>query len=190
MAEIIGKKTKNEKGGVLYSAAFYEDGYVYKNMDAYDNPENYPPDEIVYIPEKGFPENGGMEEVPTDRVVGYTKQQLIALGGSTIAADAMFDMLTWQFPETLWIELCGDSNGNGHWIEAGKAYEKVYLPEFEKSIDRVGQAPVCYQEFFDNEWQDEACRREYLDELLKIGEVDDETIIGAMKDFAKETEME
>ncbi len=189
MKKIIGKKEVNEQGKIFYSAEFYEDGLIYKNMDAYDNPEKYSLSELVYIAENGFPEDSDRKNVPIDDVVGYTRQQLIDLAGSTITADVLFDALSWQSPELLWHEFCRDSDENGHWIEAGQAYEKVYLPEFDKDIDRVGQAPVCYQEFFDNEWQDEDCRKEFLDELLKKELIHSGTVADAMKDFDEEAEM-
>lgn len=50
--------------------------------------------------------------------------------------------------------------------EAEKAYKNVYLPEYGKDTDRTGQAPVCFEEFYTNEWQDGEYR-EYLRSKLK-----------------------
>ena len=53
--------------------------------------------------------------------------------------------------------------------EAEKAYKSVYLPEYGKDTDRTGQAPVCFEEFYTNEWQDDEYR-EYLRSRLKGSE--------------------
>ena len=47
------------------------------------------------------------------------------------------------------------------------AYEKIYLVEFDKDADRVGQEPVCFDEFFNNEWQDEEIRQYYSKRLAE-----------------------
>ena len=84
-------------------------------------------------------------------------------------AAELFDELAWQHPDTLWNEWCNDSNENGYWIEARWAYEKVYLPEYAVGVDRKGQEPVCSDEFFHVEWQDEEYRNYCLKRLTEIG---------------------
>lgn len=184
---IIGEKKVNAKGEICYTAEHYSnggsEGYIYKNFDAFLNPERYPEDEIVYIPEYGFPKKLGMTEIPKTEVKGYTRQSLIELSGSSMVADSLFDILSWQFPETLWNELCDDSDKNGHWIEAQMVYEKVYKPQFKMDHYRKKQAPVCYDEFFHNDWQDEKIRRSYLERLVELKFIDEGIVQEAMSDF-------
>ena len=180
-----GFKVVDDNGVTKYTAGEFvgdDKGLIYKNYDAFYNPEKYPDTEVVYIPETGFPEDN-KRYVPADLVNGYTRQNLIDLTGSTMAAESMFETLCWQAPETLWIEQCGDSDENGHYIEAQMAYEKAYVPDFVSDPDRKGQAPVCYDEFFNNEWQDEECRRHYLDRLVELGTIDENTASEAMSDL-------
>ncbi len=63
------------------------------------------------------------------------------------------------------------------------AYEKVYVPDFVSDPDRKGQAPVCYDEFFNNEWQDETCRQGYVNRLLELEAIDKSTAQEVMNDF-------
>lgn len=184
---IIGEKKINLNGETTYTAEYYSNGgssgYIYKNFDAFYHSEQYPEDELVYIPEYGFPEKSGMADIVETEVTGYTKRALIEMAGSTLAADSLFDILSWQFPETLWDELCDDSDENGHWIEAQMTYEKVYVPQFNADPDRKGQAPVCYDEFYNVEWQDKDSRQVYLERLVELGVVNKETADEAMDDF-------
>lgn len=190
--ENVGIKIVDKNGETLYTAGAYARygnyGHIYKNYAAFYEPEKYPEDEIVYIPEFGFPDHS-RENIHKDMVVGVTRKDLIELtGGERIAAN-FFERLSWQFPSTLWDEDCDDSDENGHWIEAYWAYEKVYLPEFAKDIDRTGQDPVCLNEFLDMEWKDEEYRRYCLDKLAEQGAIHADTIKDVMKDFQKEGEM-
>lgn len=123
--------------------------------------------EIVYIPEYGFPDDKS-ERVPAEKLLAsYTRQNLIDLTHCEVLAKELFEELSWQHPETLWDEWCDESDENGCWIEANWAYENVYLPEFADGIDRIGQEPVCYNEFFDNEWQDTEYRNYCLNRLVE-----------------------
>lgn len=192
--ENCGKKVKGKDGRYLYSGEYYlnggSDGFIYKNSVAFHEPWRYKnTEEIVYIPEYGFPEKKS-ERVPEDDLTSYyTRQSLIALTDSEILGEVLFDELTWQSPENLWREWCADSDKNGHWIEAMWAYEKVYIPEFFADIDRKGQAPVCYNEFFDNEWKDDEYRRYCLDKLVENGCMSKEDARGIQADSNSE-EME
>lgn len=49
---------------------------------------------------------------------------------------------------------------------ARKVYDTVYVPKFLSDEFRVGQTPVCFDEFLNNDWADEESRKYYLD-LLK-----------------------
>lgn len=49
-------------------------------------------------------------------------------------------------------------------------YERVYVHEFSQEECHAGDAPVCFQEFYDNEWQDEDCRSYYEKRLIEINE--------------------
>lgn len=169
-----GRKVKGKDGQYLYSSEFGfiggSDGFIYKNSVAFHEPWRYKDkNEIVYIPEYGFPENKS-ERVPADELQAhYTRQDLINLTDSEELAAELFDELAWQHPDTLWNEWCNDSNENGYWIEARWAYEKVYLPEYAVGVDRKGQEPVCSDEFFHVEWQDEEYRNYCLKRLTEIG---------------------
>ncbi len=169
-----GKKEKGKNGQYLYSSEYglngYGDGFIYKNSVAFHEPWRYKDkNEIVYIPEYGFPENKS-ERVPADELQAHdTRQDLIELTNSEALAAELFDELTWQQPDTLWNEWCNDSDKNGYWIEARWPYEKVYLPEFGEGVDRTGQEPVCGDEFFHVEWQDEEYREYCLKRLTEIG---------------------
>ena len=50
---------------------------------------------------------------------------------------------------------------------AKKVYDTIYVPEFSTEEFRVGQDPVCFEEFFNNDWTDEDSRKYYLDLLAK-----------------------
>lgn len=185
-----GRKVKGKDGKYLYSSEFCSiggsDGYIYKNSVAFYEPWRYKnKDEIVYIPEYGFPD-GKWDRVAEDDVESkYTRQSLIALTNSEVLASELFDELSWQHPESLWNEWCVDSDKSDYWIERRWAYEKVYLPEFADGVDRTGQAPVCYQEFSDVEWQDEEYRKYCLNKLVELGVTTKENVSKIM-----ETEME
>lgn len=176
-----GKKEKGKDGQYLFSSEYCvnggSDGLIYKNSVAFHEPWRYKDkNEIVYIPEYGFPENKS-ECVPADELKAYyTRQDLIDLTNSEVLAAELFDELTWQQPDTLWNEWCNDSDKNGHWIEATWAYENIYLPEFNADIDRKGQEPVCYDEFFDVEWNDEGYRNNCLKRLGEIGYISKEEV--------------
>lgn len=169
-----GRKVKGKDGQYLYSSEFGfiggSDGFIYKNSVAFHEPWRYKnKDEIVYIPEYGFPDEKN-SNIPKDKLLSYfTRQDLIKLTQSEILASELFNELSWQHPENLWTEWCDDSDKNGNWIERSWAYEKVYLPEFANGIDRTGQAPVCYQEFSVVEWQDEEYRKYCLNRLVELG---------------------
>ena len=49
-------------------------------------------------------------------------------------------------------------------------YERVYVHEFSQEECHAVDAPVCFQEFYDNEWQDEDCRSYYEKRLIEINE--------------------
>lgn len=58
----------------------------------------------------------------------------------------------------------------------------MYLPEFAKGTDRVGQKPVCFAEFYANEWQDDEYRKYCRDKMngeIKQKEKPDCPLIGA-----------
>ena len=46
-------------------------------------------------------------------------------------------------------------------------YDTIYVPEFSTEEFRAGQDPVCFEEFFNNDWTDEDSRKYYLDLLAK-----------------------
>lgn len=50
---------------------------------------------------------------------------------------------------------------------ARKVYDTVYVPQFLSDEFRVGQDPVCYEEFLSNDWVDEDSRKYYLDLLAR-----------------------
>ena len=189
--ENVGEKIVRD-GEIFYTADAYARygnyGHIYKNYTAFYEPDKYPEDEIVYIPEFGFPDHS-RENVHRDMVVGVTRKDLIELTGGERLATNLFERLSWSFPTTLWDEDCDDSDKEGHWIEGYLAYEKVYLPEFAEDIDRVGQDPVCLNEFLDMEWKDEEYRRYCLDKLAEQGVIHADTVKDVMKDFQKEGEM-
>lgn len=169
-----GRKVNGNDGLYLYSSEFCSiggsNGFIYKNSVAFHEPWRYKnKDEIVYIPEYGFPDEKN-KRVPEDKLLSYfTRQDLISLTQSETLAEELFDELSWQHPENLWNEWCADSDKNGNWIECRWAYEKVYLPEFTDGIDRTGQAPVCYREFSDVEWRDAEYRKYCLNRLVELG---------------------
>ena len=125
-----GKKVKGKHGQYLYSSEFCSiggsGGYIYKNSVAFHEPWRYKNrDEIVYIPEYGFPD-GKWERVAEDDLESkYTRQ----------------------------------SDG----------------------IDRTGQAPVCYQEFSDVEWQDAEYRKYCLNRLVELGVTTKENVSKIME---------
>ena len=47
-------------------------------------------------------------------------------------------------------------------------YERIYVPEFLQEECHAGDTPVCFEEFYDNEWQDEDCRSYYEKRLNEI----------------------
>ncbi len=169
-----GKKEKGKDGLYLYSGEYCENGgiggFIYKNSVAFHEPWRYKDkNEIVYIPEYGFPDNKS-ERVPASELQAqYIRQDIVNLTNSEELAAELFDEISWQHPENLWNEWCADSDKNGYWIEARWAYEKVYLPEFAVAVDRKGQEPVCGDEFFNVEWQDEKYRNYCLKRLTEIG---------------------
>ena len=189
-----GRKEKGKDGQYLYSSEYCVNGgsggFIYKNSVAFHEPWRYKDkNEIVYIPEYGFPDNKS-ERVPVDELQAhYTRQDLITLTNSEELAAELFDELTWQHPDTLWNEWCNDSDENGYWIEARWAYEKVYLPEFADGVDRKGQEPVCGDEFFHVEWQDKEYRNYCLKRLTEIGCLSKEDA-RAIKNALAEGEME
>ena len=58
---------------------------------------------------------------------------------------------------------------------AKKVYDTIYVPEFSTEEFRVGQDPVCFEEFFNNDWADEECRESYLDLLSEKESVIEQT---------------
>ena len=186
----FGKKEKY-KGQWRYSGDWYSDGMaygtIYKNYSAFYEPWRYKnPNEIVYIPEYGFPEERTERVTEDELQSSYTRQALIDLTGSEAIAGELFNMLAWQHPESLWDELCEDSDENGHWIEAHWAYEKVYLPDFASDESRKGQEPVCYDEFFHNEWRDNECRTWYLNRMIDNKVITQERIDEILKETNEE----
>lgn len=180
-----GSKVRCRDGQYLYSSEFGfiggNSGFIYKNSVAFYEPWRYKnKDEIVYIPEYGFPDEKNIR-IPEDKLLSYfTKRDLITITQSETLAAELFDELSWQYPENLWNEWCADSDKNGNWIEKTWAYEKVYLPEFADGVDRTGQAPVCYQEFSDMEWQDKEYRKYCLNRLVELGVTTKENITKIM----------
>jgi hypothetical protein len=174
----------------FFSANTYSNGggygLIYKNGEAHYEPQKYPKDEIVYIPEYGFPEREYDQVHEGDLISKYTRQDLIDITCSETLASELFDELTWQHPESLWNEWCSDSDKNGYWIEAQWAYEKVYLPEFATDVDRHGQEPVCSEEFRDNEWGDKECRSYFLRRLVDMALVSKEDMDKIMKNMEAE----
>ena len=47
-------------------------------------------------------------------------------------------------------------------------YERIYVPEFLQDECHAGDTPVCFEEFYDNEWRDEDCRSYYEKRLSEI----------------------
>lgn len=180
----IGFKAVGDDGIARYTGEEHKEsgGKIYKNYDAFNIPHLYPSTEIVYIPESAFP-NGKTNFVPEEEITGYTRNDLIKLTGSRGVAEILFESLSWQAPETKWVEDCADSDENGFWIEAHQAYEEIYLEEFDRNIDRFGQEPVCYDEFFDNEWQDKEYRQYCIAKLLGANLIDEQSAIDAVKDL-------
>lgn len=176
-----GRKIKGKDGQYLYSSEFGSiggsDGFSYKNSVAFHEPWRYKnKDEIVYIPEYGFPDEKNSRVHEDNLLSHFTRQDLISLTQSETLATELFDELSWQHPENLWNEWCADSDQNGNWIECRWAYEKVYLPEFADGIDRAGQDPVCFAEFSDMEWQDKEYRKYCLNRLVELGVTTKENI--------------
>lgn len=66
-------------------------------------------------------------------------------------------------------------------------YEEVYVREFISDSERVGQEPVCFEEFLDNEWENEECRRYYLDRGVVFKVIDEETAQASMSNFSEPT---
>lgn len=169
-----GRKEKRKDGQYLYSSEYCVNGgsggFIYKNSVAFHEPWRYKDkNEIVYIPEYGFPKNKS-ERVSADELQAhYTRQDLINLTNSEGLAAELFDELTWQHPDSLWNEWCNDSDENGYWIEAHLAYEKVYLSEFVNDLDRKRQTPVWYNEFYNVKWKDKDYRNYCLNRLIGIG---------------------
>lgn len=98
--------SKERIGDVWYfSANTYSNGggygLIYKNGEAYYEPQKYPKDEIVYIPEYGFPEREYDQVHEGDLISKYTRQDLIDITCSETLASELFDELTWQHPESL-----------------------------------------------------------------------------------------
>ena len=183
----IGAKEKIN-GAWYYSANAYSNGMgfglIYKNSKAFYEPQSCEnPNEVVYIPEYGFPEREYDQVHEDDLLSKYTRQEIINLTGSESLASELFDELTWQHPESLWNEWCEDSDKNGYWIEAQWAYEKVYLPEFLEEANRTGQAPICKEEFLNNEWRDMECRKYYLERLVEMQLIGKENVCKIMDEM-------
>lgn len=159
---------------------FMNEGTIYKDRKAFETGEG-----ICYIPEYGFNNenqndselfefwakekaSSGITNNPYITTTGYTRQDLIDLCGSAILAQDMFDHLDWMCPETLWQDFCSDSDENDYWIESCQYYDNFYVKEFYDTHDK-GMEPVCYEEFYHNEWQDEEYRKECLKKLHEIG---------------------
>ena len=71
-------------------------GYGFKNYGAW---EEIGPDEVIYIPEYSYKEEIDIEGI-------YSKQDFIDLcNGDTDRAYTLFDMVDWQSPETLLMEI-------------------------------------------------------------------------------------
>ena len=49
-----------------------------------------------------------------------------------------------------------------------EVYERIYVPEFLQDECHAGDTPVCFEEFYDNEWQDKDCRSYYEKRLNEI----------------------
>lgn len=118
----IGLKSEFN-GTTLYSPEYYDDGLsfgrVYKNYKAfYENP-----DEVCYVPESEFEDNPDVHEIDGRlfyEVQGYTRNDLELLSkpyddepyidedGNTIDAEAIFDGVWWQSPETYFNEIVYD----------------------------------------------------------------------------------
>lgn len=88
----------------IVSGEYQGQGYIYQNPDplAWDN------DEIVYIPEHGFPETAYFVEGSTywyelDKCDTYRRSDFERIAGEY--AYDVFDMVDWQYPETLWEEM-------------------------------------------------------------------------------------
>lgn len=65
-------------------------GLIYKNGEAYYEPQKYPKDEIVYIPEYGFPEREYDQVHEGDLISKYTRQDLIDITCSeTLASELL-----------------------------------------------------------------------------------------------------
>ncbi len=180
----IGFKSFGDDGIARYTADYHAEsgGKVYKNYDAFNIPHLYPSTEIVYIPESMFPKEQ-KDFVPEDEISGYTRKDFINLTGSLALAEMLFESLNYQLPETKWNEDCADSDSNGYWIEAHQAYENIYIAEFNRDVDRKGQAPVCFDEFLDNEWQDSEYRQYCVAKLLNKKMIDEQTAIEIVKDL-------
>ncbi len=190
---IYGKKVIDNNGKVFYMAGKYNNGgnevKVYKNYEAFYYPKKYSESEIIYIDQWIFLDESNKKRLPENKIRGVTRKELVEIAGGEITARTLFEKLSGESALDTWIELCEDSYIGGHWIEGYLAYEKVYLPEFAEDTDRVGQAPVCLNEFLDMEWKDREYRRYCLDRLAKMDVIPVDEIKNVMGDFSPEEEM-
>ena len=88
--EIQGKK--------YYLKGPTDEGYVYKDYDAFENH----PDKVCYVPEYADEvEIGEFSGVPADSRNCYTKTMLLALcEGNEELCGSLFESLDWSYPET------------------------------------------------------------------------------------------
>lgn len=190
---IFGKKLIDNNGKAFYMAGKYNSGgnevKIYKNCKAFYSPENYSENEIIYIDQWDFLDESDKKRLPENMIRGITRKELVELANGETMAQVLFEKLSGESALDTWIELCEDSYISGHWIEGYWAYEKVYLPEFAKDSDRVGQAPVCISEFLDMEWKDREYRRYCLDRLAEMQVIPADMVKDIMDDFSQEEEM-
>lgn len=101
----IGTKETGKDGAVTYFAEYGGDGCcegeIYKNYDAFYNPDKYAADEVVYIPEYGFPQNGKYAGTREECDVFTRKDFLELCDGNEEKALDLFTGCNWQFPTTL-----------------------------------------------------------------------------------------
>ncbi len=79
-----------------------------------------------------------------------------------------------------------DDKGNlltGDEALSREAYS-IYMREYYGTHDREACVPVCFNEFYNNEWQDSDCRTYYIQEILG-GMPRSGNIITAFKDYAE-----
>lgn len=82
-----------------YPYEWDEEGYCYKNEQAYNNDRNA----ICYIPEAAYDDN---EEDTIDREDAYSHNDLLELcEGDNRICDILFSCLGWSCPETVLIDM-------------------------------------------------------------------------------------